>query len=101
MKLELNTERFCLTPKQLLKVRGGIGHALVCHSGSVWLTQHRDRRDILLAAGDSFVLDHGGLALVQALEQSAVSLARAAPERRPAASRRASGASPAPCAAAA
>ncbi len=77
MNLELNQDELCLKPKQLVKVRGGAGHVIVCHSGSLWLTQDRDRRDIVLGAGESFTLDRDGLALVQALEQSAISIAPA------------------------
>ena len=78
MNLELTQDGLCLKPKQLLKVRGGIGHSVVCHSGSVWLTQYRDRRDIVLREGGAFALDRDGLALVQALEQSAISIAPSA-----------------------
>jgi len=74
MNLELNPDGLCLKPNQVLKVHGGIGHAIVCHSGSLWVTQHRDQRDIVLGAGEAFALDRNGLALVQALAQSAVSL---------------------------
>ncbi len=82
MNLELNQDGLCLNHHQLLKVRGGAGHAIVCHSGSVWLTQHHDRRDIVLGAGDSFTLDRDGLALVQALEQSAISIMPLFPDAR-------------------
>lgn len=82
MNLELNQDGVCMKPKQLLKVRGGVGHTIVCHSGSVWVTQERDRRDIVVGAGESFALDRSGLALVQAFEQSAISIARPAPRRR-------------------
>ena len=75
MNLEFNPEGLCLKPKQLLKVRGGIGHAIVCHSGSLWVTQQHDQRDIVLGAGESFALDRKGLVLVQALAQSAISIA--------------------------
>ena len=79
MNLEFNPEGLCLKPKQLLKVRSGVGHTIVCHSGSVWLTQDRDRRDIVLDAGESFALDRDGLVLVQALEQSTISIAARLP----------------------
>ena len=82
MNLELNQDGLCMKPKQLLKVRGGIGHTVVCQSGSVWVTQERDRRDIVLGAGESFALDRSGVALVLAFEQSAISIARPAPRRR-------------------
>lgn len=76
MRLELNQDGLCMKRKQLLKVRGGAGNAIVCHSGSVWVTQDGDQRDIILDAGESFVLDRNGATLVQALEQSAVSFTR-------------------------
>jgi hypothetical protein len=82
MNLELDQDGLCMKSKQLLKVRGGAGHTIVCHSGSVWVTQERDRRDTVLGAGESFALDRSGLALVQAFEQSAISVARPARSRR-------------------
>ena len=82
MNLELNQDGLCLKPNQLLRVRSGSGHTIVCHSGSVWLTQHGDGRDIVLNAGESFAFDRDGLALVQALEQSAISIAPPAPRSR-------------------
>jgi hypothetical protein len=78
MDLELNHNGLCLKSHQVLKVRDGIGHTIICHSGTVWVTQDRDRRDIVLGAGESFALDRNGLALVQALEQSAISIVPAA-----------------------
>jgi hypothetical protein len=65
-----------MKPRQLLKVRDGAGNAIVCHSGSVWVTQEGDPRDIIVSAGESFALDRKGPTLVQALEQSAVSFAQ-------------------------
>lgn len=101
MNLELSLGRICLKPKQLLRVRSGVGHAIVCHSGSLWVTQHRDQRDVVLGAGESFALDRDGLALVQALEPSAITIAPATmgralppaalPRHAPARSRRAHG----------
>lgn len=78
MRLELNQDGLCMKPKQLLRVRDGAGNAIVCHSGSIWLTQEGDPRDIIVSAGETFVLERKGPALVQALEPSAVSFARSA-----------------------
>lgn len=75
MKLELNQDGLCMKRRQILKVRGGVGHTVVCHSGSVWLTQDGDSRDIILGAGEAFTLDRSGPALVQAFERSAISVA--------------------------
>jgi Protein of unknown function (DUF2917) len=77
MDLELNLGGICLKQKQVLKVRSGVGHAIVCDSGALWVTQYRDQRDVVLEAGQSFALDRDGLALVQALEPSAITIAPA------------------------
>jgi hypothetical protein len=76
MNIELNQEGLCLKPKQVVRVRGGLGHSIVCDSGSVWVTQEGDPRDIILSAGDSFTLDREGVALVLAFEPGAISIAQ-------------------------
>ena len=68
MNIELNQDGLCLKTKQVVKVRGGRGRSIVCDSGSVWVTQVGDPRDVILRAGESFRLDREGLAVVQALE---------------------------------
>jgi hypothetical protein len=41
-----------------------------CISGSLWITQDGDSRDIVLAPGDSFSFDRSGDALISALDDS-------------------------------
>lgn len=77
MNIELNQDGLCLKRKQVVKVHGGLGHSIVCERGSVWVTQERDARDIVLRAGESFTLDREGLALVLALEPGAIHIAQA------------------------
>ena len=79
MRLELNQDELCIKRRQILNVRGGIGHVIACHSGSIWVTQEGDLRDIILGAGESFALERKGPVLVQALEQSAISFERSTP----------------------
>jgi hypothetical protein len=76
MRVELNQNRLCLERNKMMKVRGGIGYTVVCHSGCVWLTQDGDTRDIFLHAGETFTFDRDGPALLQALEPGAISIAR-------------------------
>ena len=76
MRIELNQNTLCVKRNQVVKVRGGIGHSVVCESGSIWVTQDGDLRDIVLHAGDAFTLDRAGPALLQAFEQGTVTIRR-------------------------
>ena len=82
MNIELNQNGLCLKTNQVVKVRGGLGHSIVCHSGTVWVTQDGDPRDVILRAGDAFTFDREGPALVQAFEPGAISIAQAQPPTR-------------------
>ncbi len=48
-------------------LRDQAGRRVDCLGGSVWITQDHDRRDIVLVAGEGFVLDRPGMAVVSAL----------------------------------
>lgn len=80
MNIELNQEGFCLKSGQVATVRGGLGKTVVCHSGSVWVTQDGDPRDVILRAGESFTLDRKGPALLQAFAPGSISVAPAGGE---------------------
>jgi hypothetical protein len=82
MRVELNQNRLCLERKKVMKVAGGIGHTVVCHSGIVWVTQDGDARDILLRAGETFTFDSEGPALLQAFEPGAISIVQAKRQAR-------------------
>ena len=45
--------------------------ALLCLRGEVWVTQERDFRDYVLAAGEVFIVTRRGAVVVQALEDAA------------------------------
>ena len=70
-----------LNTGQLLDVHDGEGLEIVCLNGAVWITQSNDPRDIVIKAGESFVLDRPGLALVCASAGPAT-VAVEAPQRR-------------------
>ena len=55
------------------------GKLLAVFEGRIWLTQHDDPRDIVLDAGESFVLEHGGVAVAQALRDASVLVVAAEP----------------------
>jgi hypothetical protein len=50
----------------LFDINDGQGLAVSCVEGAVWITQFNDPRDIVITAGQSFLLDKQGLALVAA-----------------------------------
>lgn len=55
-----------LRAREVLDIRDGQGLAVRCLSGALWITQDGDSDDIVLKAGECFVLDRPGLALVTA-----------------------------------
>lgn len=63
-----------LSRREGVQLIDGIGTIITCSSGGIWITQHRDNRDIVIGPGESFVLDRPGLAIVQALAASSVAL---------------------------
>jgi hypothetical protein len=66
-----------LAYREMLKLRGRAGDRVDCLDGCVWITQEGDRRDILLDAGQGFMLDRAGTAIVYALRDAGVEVRRA------------------------
>ena len=65
-----------LAPGQSLIVSNGPGITVKCMRGRLWLTQHNDRRDVVLGRGETFTLDRDGDAVLSAEEASALVLVR-------------------------
>ena len=63
----------------MLRVRDGEGCAIVVFEGVVWITQHNDPRDFVLAAGESLRIDRPGLTLVEAMRHSKLLLVQPEP----------------------
>jgi len=68
-------EPISLTARSVHRIEAGKGHRVTCVSGPVWITQERDRRDTILAAGQSFVLDRPGVAVVFAFKNATITVA--------------------------
>jgi hypothetical protein len=64
LKMRFSIRPLHLTAGELLSVSDGKGFTVTCLEGAVWITQSDDVRDIALAAGQAFVLDKPGIALV-------------------------------------
>ena len=55
-----------LRSREVLNIRDGKGLTVRCMAGALWITQDGDTDDVVLRAGECFVLDRPGLALVSA-----------------------------------
>jgi hypothetical protein len=55
-----------LRAREVLDIRNGHGLVVRCLAGALWITQDGDTDDVVLKAGQCFVLDRRGLALVSA-----------------------------------
>jgi ferric-dicitrate binding protein FerR (iron transport regulator) len=64
----------------LLRIDDGAGVLVSVLRGAIWITQEGDRRDVLLAAGQSVRIENDGLTLIQGLAPSALTLS--APRQR-------------------
>ncbi len=64
MEINLDGARIRLAEPTRLQVRDGRGQQVCCCEGKVWITQESDARDVFLTAGECFVLDRGGLAII-------------------------------------
>jgi hypothetical protein len=67
-------EDIALSRKDLIGIRNGRGALVFVESGSVWVTQERDVRDVIVAAGEWFRLDRDGVALIQAHRAATITI---------------------------
>ncbi len=72
MRCDGYTKVWDLAPREMVKLEGARGTTLRVTRGTLWLTLEGDLRDIVLAAGDSFTIDRGGLTLVEAQDSATV-----------------------------
>jgi hypothetical protein len=82
MQLSIDTTQVRLARRDLLPLDPPV-HRVVCESGSLWITQDRDARDILLEPGEAFTPDPARRAIVYALSTAALTVERAAPKPLP------------------
>jgi hypothetical protein len=61
-----------LPARSVYRLDGAKGLQITAVSGTVWLTQAMDPRDIILTRGQSFILDRRGRAVVYALNDAAI-----------------------------
>jgi hypothetical protein len=72
MKPVLDIKPVRLSARTIHCIEDGKGLQVTAVSGTVWVTQARDPRDVILSRGQSFILDRNGRAVVYALKDAAI-----------------------------
>jgi hypothetical protein len=72
MKPVLDIKTVRLAARAVHRIEDGKGLQITAVGGSVWVTQARDARDVILARGQSFILDRNGRAVVYALKDAVI-----------------------------
>ena len=74
MNLALGQWTVGLERDKLIALRDAKGVRISCLDGALWITQEKKAADVVLEAGQSFVIDTMGLTLVMALSPSTLRL---------------------------
>lgn len=72
MRVNAPPFRVSLRWGQPLTVTDGKGTCITARRGAVWITQDNDLRDVVLASGESFMLEQPELAIVQAFDAAEI-----------------------------
>ena len=74
MDIRLDHTAVRLGRTDTISIVDGIGARVAALDGSVWITQERDRRDIVLERGQVFVVDRAGTTIIEALTDAEVAI---------------------------
>jgi len=74
METSLHHSLMSLDTGEMLSIESGRGRCLVVFAGRVWITQEGDIGDHIVETGHSFTFDRYGVALVEALVPTRLSL---------------------------
>jgi hypothetical protein len=75
MRIELRSGALQLKRGQLLKVVDGAGSTVCAQNAAVWITEENRPRDIVVEPGRCYRLSQRGVAVIEALGETAVSFA--------------------------
>ena len=79
MRICTDAARLALTAGQSASLRDAQGTRIETLSGSLWITQEGEGRDIILGPGEGVTLDRKGKTLVHAFRQSLVLVVESRP----------------------
>jgi hypothetical protein len=77
MLAPLNLEPISLPARSVHRIENARGIRVSCVRGATWVTQQSDPRDLILASGQSVVLDRRGLAVVYAFKDAVITVGAA------------------------
>ncbi len=70
-----------LPHQEMIRIDGDArGLTILCHQGSLWLTQPGDMRDHILTVGDTFTIGQKGIIAIAALQNAFLEMV---PRKRP------------------
>ena len=70
MHTDLKLPSTSLKSGQLHRLKDARGSLVLCLSGTLWLSQEGECRDIVLEAGDEALVEHDGLSILSALRDT-------------------------------
>jgi hypothetical protein len=79
MRICTDVSRLALTAGQIASLRDAQGTRIDCLSGSLWITQEGEGRDIVLGPGEQVTLDRNGKTVVHAFKPSLVLVVESSP----------------------
>ena len=74
MLASLNLSPVAIAAQSVHRIEDARGMRVSCVRGSTWIPQEGDPRDLILASGQSPVLDRGGLAIVYAFRDAVITV---------------------------
>ena len=74
MKIELKAGALRLERGQTLRVVDAAGSTICADSGSIWITEEKEPRDVVLTPGGCYRLRTDGVAVVEALGRASLTL---------------------------
>lgn len=89
MLASLELEPIALGARAVHRIEAGRGMRVSCIRGATWVTQENDPRDLVLASGQSVVLDRPGVAVVYAFRDAVITVGPALELPAPSAARKA------------
>ena len=81
MKMNAEFATICLKDSRAIKLTDARGSRVACLAGVLWITQEHDVRDVVLHAGQDFVISRQGVTLVHACEDSELSVSVRSPAK--------------------